>query len=356
MLPSVMTHALVGVLWLATLMARAEESQPNEYRLDPSGTLEQLRSPESGTAEALIADARRLLAEDRPEQARRVLTGFIEEHERAGHEYLPEAYLLRGDALIAMDREFSALYDYEALLKRFRQSEHYVTGVSRELEIALRYAAGLKIRSLGFRWADSSDVAVELLIRTQERLPKSDLAERASIALADFYYDRRDMKLAKVSYDLYLENFPTGPNRVKAMKRRIQTDIARFKGPRYDASGLLDARVHLEDFIERYPGEAAESGLNEALLVRVDESLAAQLLDTAQWHLRTGDEPSARFTLVRLRRDHPRSVAAQRARDILESRGWLAPAPIDAAPAPLAPAAPPPPTPTTPAEAEPARE
>jgi len=324
-------------------------AQPNEYRLDPSGRLQQIERPAPGTPAGRIAEARRQLAEDRPEQAQRILSEFIDEFDRPGNEYLPEAYLLRGDARLAMDREFSALYDYEAVLTRFRQSDQFPVAVSRELEIALRYAAGLRIRTLGFRIADSSDVAVELLIRVQERMPKSDLAERASISLADFYYERREMKLASTSYDLYLQNFPNGPNRIKAMKRRIQTDIARFKGPRYDASGLLDARVRLNDFIARFPGEASESGLNEALLVRVDESIAAQELDTAEWYLRTGDEASARFALTRLRRDHPQSIAAQRAETIMTERGWIAPVV-----APELPAAPEPAPESETAEDEPA--
>lgn len=328
----VMQTAVLGASFGLAPLAFGAEAQPNEYRLDPSGRLEQVERPDPGSPAGRIAEARRLLAEDQPSRAQRILTAFIDEFDRAGNEYLPEAYLLRGDARLAMDREFSALYDYEALLTRFRQSEQFPVAVSRELEIALRYAAGLRIRTLGFRLADSTDVAIELLIRVQERLPKSDLAERAAIALADLYYERREMKLASISYDLYLQNFPSGPNRIKAMKRRIQTDIARFKGPRYDASGLLDARVRITDFVRRFPGEAAESGLNEALLVRVDESIAAQALDTAEWYLRTGDEGSARFAMVRLRRDHPRSIAAQRAEAIMQERGWLAPVAAPLAP------------------------
>lgn len=314
----VMAGAVIAAVWAGV----ASASQPTELRLDESRRWQVTAEPEPGTDEWTIAEARRLLAEDRADGARRLLTPFIDQHEREGHPLLPEAYLVRGDALVAMDREFSALYDYEALLKRFRESEHFPTAVSRELEIALRYAAGLRIRAMGVRMADSGDAAVELLIRVQERMPRSDLAERAAIALADFYFRHRDMKLANITYDLYLQNYPRGPNRVHAMKRKIQTDIARFKGPRYDAAGLVNARVQIEDFQSRYPVEAAQEGLNDALLVRVDESIAAHLLDSAEYYLRIGDWPSARFTLQRVVRDHPLTVSSQRAERIIHERGW----------------------------------
>ena len=230
--------------------------------------------------------------------------------------------MLRGDAKVALNREYRALYDYERVLKQFWGSDAFPIAVQRELEIGLKYAHGRKIRVWGLRIGDAGEVAVEILIRVQERLPGSELAERAAIELADYFYRQRKMRLAHDAYDLYLENFPEGSNRMRAMQRLIQTDIARFKGPKYDSAGLIDAQIRIEDFLARFPTEADRSGINEALIVRIDESRGAQLLDTAKWYLKTGDWPSARLTLQRLVRDHPKTLAAHRANEILSKRGW----------------------------------
>jgi hypothetical protein len=110
---------------------------------------------------------------------------------------------------------------------------------------------------------------------------------------------------------------------VRALERRIFANIALFKGPQYDASHLIDAREQIRSFASAFPAEAEESGLNDALLARIDESEAAQMLETSNWYLRRGDGASARFVLERLVRKHPRSLAASRALQILRTRGWM---------------------------------
>lgn len=312
------------------LVLSSAPAQSGGYALSADRSWEAQPGPERGSDEWTIGEARRLLAEDRAHEARKLLDAWLDQHERSGSPLLPQAYMVRGDARNALDDEFGALYDYEAIIKGYKQSEEFPAAVGRELEIGLRYADGLKLKFIGIRMIDSAEVAVELLVRVQERLPRSQAAEKAAIELADFYYRQRDMKLAHEAYDLYLLNFPNGPSRVKAQQRRIQTDVARFKGPRYNAAGLINAKVQIKDFAQRFPVEAEQSGMNEALVARLDESMAAQILDTAEWYLATGDDPSARLALRRLIRDHPRTLSAERGEATLRSRGWWqepAPAP-----------------------------
>ncbi|MEM8835671.1 MAG: outer membrane protein assembly factor BamD [Planctomycetota bacterium] len=324
--PSHRRHRYRLVFALPTLLAVAcpAFAQSQTFTLDGSGSWESESVATAPTGP--IDEARRALAEDRPQDARRLMDAWIREHELDEHPRLPEAYLVRGDALTAIGREFNALYDYEAVIRSAPQTEWFPLAIERELDIAIAYANGMRRKVLGLRVFDPEDLLVEILIRVQERLPGSELAERASIELADYYFRKRDMGLAREAYDLYLLNFPRGQHRDIASERRILADISRFKGPRYDASGLLNAQVQIENFMSRYPARAEEAGLDEAMQVRIDESLAAQLLDTANWYLRTNDPASARYTMTRLLATHPRSVAAARAREMLEERGWLEPA------------------------------
>lgn len=327
LLPGFLLLVLATGLPTPTVLGRPEAvalDQGTEYKLDEGRTWAKTEAPpEPGSDRWIIAQAREHLANDNPEAAEDLLKPWLKANERTSNPSRAEALLLRGDARLAQDREYSALYDYEELIKRHRESEFFPIAVERELDIALRYTSGLRLRLLGFRWADSSDVAVELLIRVQERLPRSQLAEKAAIELADFYYQRRDLRLAYESYDLYLANFPNGPNAIRARERRIQCDVGRFKGPRYNASGLINARTQIASFARRHPEEAETSGMNDALIARLDESMGAQLLDTAQWYLRVNDEASSRFTLKRLIRDFPRTLAAEKGEAMLRERGWL---------------------------------
>jgi outer membrane protein assembly factor BamD (BamD/ComL family) len=350
---------LLALLVLSLLAAQGAIAQSQTYTLDEGGWVEG-PPPEPGSDQARIDDAIRLLAEGRNGDARSALSEFIRQYENTRNPFLAQAYRLRGDAKVAQGDEFKALYDYETVIRSFPGSEEVAIAVEREFTIAQRYDKGLRKKFFGLRIEPAGDIAVEIYIRTQERLPGSALAEQAAIALADHYFDRRDWIFAAETYDLYLLNFPQGPNAIKAQKRRIYSEIAGYGGPERDTRPLIEARERIRRFERLYPAEAQASGLNEQLIERIDESLAEQMLVTSKWYLRVKDNPSARYTLRRLIMKYPTSVAAQTGMEIMESRGWsyatdrdhgtgpsglesgapTAPTPVDAAPdsAPIAPA------------------
>ena len=323
-------------LLIAGLATSACTAQQTEFVLDDTGGWVEDRAPEPGSDEAVIAEARRLLATDKPKAARKLLSPWIREHERTDNAWLPEAYLLRGDAKTAAGDEYDALFDYELVIQQFFGSEAYPEAIEREFEIAKLYAAGLNRKVFGLRIEPVRSLGEELLVRVQERMPSSELAERAAMALADHYYDRREMPLAAEMYGIFVENFPDSPRAKDARMRQILASVAGFKGPEYDGSGLIEAQTLIERYRRRYPADAAAGGVVDGLETRIDESAARQMLERAKWYLARKDEPSARFTLRRLLRKHPRSTAALVAAETMVERGWIetpAVAPPEPAPA-----------------------
>jgi outer membrane protein assembly factor BamD (BamD/ComL family) len=308
----------VLVLLIAGVTARAQ----SQFTLDPSGQWVEQPGPPAGTDEAVVAEARRLLAEGRPGAAIDLLKPWIKEHAHTDHELLPRAYLTRGDAWVADGDEYEALYDYEYVCQQFPGTPEFVTAVERELEIAIRYADGLKHKRWGMRLASSLREGIELLMRVQERMPGSSLAERALIELADHYYKRRKLELASECYEIFLKNFPRSAHRKEAMLRHVITNIAQFNGAKYDATGLLEARALIADFQSAYPVEAQQVGLDDSLVSRVDEALAAQMLDRARSYERRRDPASSRYTLRRLITRYPTSAAAEKATELMGERGW----------------------------------
>lgn len=229
--------------------------------------------------------------------------------------YFAEAYYLRGNAKLAMGNEFASLYDYEEVIKNHPESEQFVPCLERELQVARLYLNGRKKPSnlFGLRLDSGKPLAEEIILRICERLPGSRLAERAILELADYYARARDLELAAETYDVFLRLYPRSDQRSLAMQRRVYANIARFKGPGYDAAALKDAMVQIEEFQEEFPAEAQRTGVSDALMARVDESAAAGLLKNARWYLRKDDSVSARLTLTRLIKRHPRTGAAQQA-------------------------------------------
>ncbi|MBX3404189.1 MAG: outer membrane protein assembly factor BamD [Phycisphaeraceae bacterium] len=307
------------------LCGSAALAQSTELRLDASGTWEQTDAPIPGTPEAVLAEARRALANDRPGAAKLALDPWIKANERAGSPLLAEAILLRGDAYTALGDEYEALYDYERVIREFPATESYTLAVERELNIGVKYVNGMRRRFFGVRILDAEDIGEELLIRVQERLPGSRVAERAGIELADHYFRARKLELASDAYDLFVQLYPRSQYVPKAMERRIYATIAAYKGPRYDPAPLLDAQVLVRRFAAFYPAQAQQAGLDDALVARLDDSAAQELIESARWYLSRNDEVSARYILKRLLRAHPRSGAAQTAYSFMVEKGWIEP-------------------------------
>lgn len=309
------------------LASQAANAQQKTYTIGENDEWEVTQAPEAGSDADVIGRAREMIAQGREAMAESLLDGWIERNERTDNSWLAHAYLARGDARRLRDREVPALEDYEQIVKYFPGSDVYVTALIRELDIGLAYLNGMRKKFLGMRIEPAERIGEEILIRICQRLPKSRLAEDALMKLADYYYRIRDMRMSADAYDVFLKLYPNSELRQRAMQRRVYANIARFKGPSYDASGLREARFLIEDYKARYPQSAERDGLDEALIARLDESTAAQMLETAQWYIQRDDNVSARLTVSRLLRRHPGTVAAVRAQEMVEEYGWTMPRP-----------------------------
>jgi outer membrane protein assembly factor BamD (BamD/ComL family) len=300
--------AIIGLgcaLWLA--LASPASGQVQEFKLDGSDRWTETKEIDPVSDEGQIMAMRQALEAKDHGRARNLADRFIEA--RPLSPLRAEALLVRADATYGLDDEYNALYDYEEVCRRYAGSEVFVTALEREFEIAVAYAKGKKRKFFGtFRLLSAYEDAQELLIRIQERLPGSELAEKAGLALADFYFDNRELTLAAEAYDLFLENYPKSKHVTKAQLRLIYSYIAAFKGPLYDLTGLIEAKTRLRSLQVTDPALAEQVGA-DAILVRVYESEAAKLLTTADWYWKTGDAISAELFIRRIIKQYPHSVA-----------------------------------------------
>lgn len=288
-------------------MGGAAAAQQQEFKLDGSDRWIPTREIEPGSPENQLVQARRAIDNGDPAQARLLAKRFLEANPLSP--LRAEAFLIRGDATDALGDEYQALFDYEEIARRYAGSEVFVTALEREYAIAKLYANGLKRKFFGtFRILSTYDDAQELLIRIQERLPGSELAERAGMELADFYFRNRELSMAADAYDLFLENYPKSQWVTKARLRLIYSYLASFKGPEYDGTGLFEARARLRDLQVNDPGVAQQIG-SEAILVRIYESEASKLLSTADWYWQTNDPISTELFIRRIIKQYPDSVA-----------------------------------------------
>ncbi|MBI1190295.1 MAG: outer membrane protein assembly factor BamD [Tepidisphaera sp.] len=320
---SLMTRwLLVFGIAMAAIPARAQTS----LTLDPDGQWRPVQRAGQDDPDAKVMDqARRLLAERKPEEAFDLLDGWMKAEDRRKNPYTPEALLLKGQAKLDDDEETNALREWEEIVKNYPESEQFVPALENEFEVAKLYINGLSPRVLGLRIDDGKPVAEEIILRINERLPGSKLAEKALITLADMYYRIRDLPIAVETYDVFLRLYPRSAYRSRALQRRAFATIAQFRGPGHDPSGLLEARYQIEDFQREFPSEADRLGMSDALVARLDDSAAAHLLEVAQWYADRGDVTSQKYILGRLITKHPGSGAAVEALATFDKNHWPLP-------------------------------
>jgi outer membrane assembly lipoprotein YfiO len=310
---------LAVALACCVFSAGLAHAQPT-HELDDRGNFVQQAEPDPATPEGQLQLIRRTLVQGDAKQAERDADEWIEEN--PAHPQIVEAHLIRGDAIAAQGDYYRSLADYEVIARAYPGTEQYRIALEREYEIARLFTGGLyrKSRWFGVRIIPADSEGVELLIRVQERLPGSELGERASMAIGDHYFDKGDMDMASEAYDLFLLNYPNSARREWAMLRLIQASLAKYKGPQFDPSGLTDAAQRLREYERDYPSAAEKIGA-KALMVRINEALAEKKLVTAQWYDKRGMERGAITMYRRVIQDYPQSAAALEALAELEERG-----------------------------------
>ena len=318
-------HSLAGIATIPTMIRRSQLNDflavigacaclfttteralaQTEYTLDDFDRWTPSKAP--SPVDEQLQQARVALANGDAARALNLSENFLENNPLG--QGRADALLIQGDAQLALGYEYKALFAYEDVARRYSSSASFIPALEREYEIAKAYAHGLRKRFIGtFRWIDAGDDAQEIFIRIQERLPGSELAEKAGMELSDYYFRIRDMPLAADSYDLFVQNYPRSKRVNKAKLRLIYSYYAQFKGPQYDASGLREATSRLKLLQADDPALAQQIGA-EALLVRVYESEAAKLLNDALWYESMGDMISTELTLRSLVNKFPKSIA-----------------------------------------------
>jgi outer membrane protein assembly factor BamD (BamD/ComL family) len=111
--------------------------------------------------------------------------------------------------------------------------------------------------------------------------------------------------------------------------------LAQFRGIRFDATPVIDARQQLLDLARAYPKIAEEENII-AIVQRVDTALARKLYETADFFRRTDKPEAAAYYYDYLSRTYPGSDEAEKARKRLASASRPVPATQPAATGPAA--------------------
>ena len=210
-----------------------------------------------------------------------------------------------------------AFYNFDELLDYYPASRYYYSALEQQYTIADQFLRGYKRKFLGFRILGAETEATGMLYRIQQRAPGSPVSERALLRTADYYYAAGQFDLAADAYGAYIRSYPRSPYLARVRLRQAFSALAQFRGVRFDATPVIDARQQLTDLATAFPRIAEEENIG-AILRRIDTSLARKIYVTADFYRRT-DKPRAAVYYYRyLQRTYPDSREAELATRALE--------------------------------------
>jgi outer membrane assembly lipoprotein YfiO len=243
-------------------------------------------------SDPVIDEAEQYLARGDPKSARQILLAW--EH---GHKDSPvrdRAIFLIGQSYYQEDDRIVAFYYLDEVMDEYPESQLFFPALEKQYEIAVDFLNGHKRRFFGFPILPAEDEAVEMLYRVQERSPGSNLAEKALLKTADYYYNSSQFDFAGDAYAAFVREYPRSPDVSRARLRQAFSSLAQFSGLRFDATPIIDARAQLVDIENQYPKLADDENV-QAVIDQIDSAFAAKLSVTADFYVRTGEPKAAAY-------------------------------------------------------------
>lgn len=256
-----------------------------------------------------------LLQQSRHHSARSLAVQWLKAHP-FGTPHRDLALFLMAEALYQEGDRLRSFYYLDELMDEYPGSQLFYRALEKQYQIADAYLRGYKRRFLLLPIIPAEDEAIEMLYRIQQRSPGSPLAEKALLRTADYYFASADYDLAADAYAAYARNYPRSPEIPRVMLREAYSNFAQFRGLRFDATPLVNARSELIEIMGRYPELAAQENL-PALVERIDQTFAQKVLVTADFYRRTGEPTAAAWNYEFLLKTYPDGPEAAVARERL---------------------------------------
>jgi outer membrane protein assembly factor BamD (BamD/ComL family) len=271
-------------------------------------------------SDPVIDEAEKYLARGDPKSARQILLAW--EHTHKDSPVRDRAVFLIGQSYYQEDDRILAFYYLDEVMDEYPASALFFPALQKQYDIGVDYLNGHKRRFLGLPILPAEDEAVEMLYRVQERSPGSNLAEKALLKTADYYYNSSQFDFAEDAYAAFVREYPRSPDVQRARLRQAFSSLAQFTGLRFDATPIIDARAQLLDIEHQYPKLADDENV-QAVIDQIDSAFAAKLYVTADFFIRTGEPQAAAYYFRFLIDTYGSSPEAGRAaRELAKLPAW----------------------------------
>ncbi|MBN2019393.1 MAG: outer membrane protein assembly factor BamD [Sedimentisphaerales bacterium] len=281
------------------------------WRLDEQGQWKATAGNKEEEFLLRLSEVKKLVDEGKPDKvkkaAKKLKTDFPE---IAGEDFnafiAAEVFLAKGK----LDR---AVKGYEKLLDDYPKSGLREATLEREFAIASDFLAGRKKMILPLLSVRCYDEGIKIMEKISDRTGGAEIAKRALYAAVKSYESRKKFNEAYLTWSQISIRWPAGQAAKDTLLGMARNKYATYRGPQFDASGLISAKSYYENFRLRYPQEAQIQKVDE-ILERIDEQLAEKILHIAHYYSRTGSELPANMYNQMVVDNWPETKAAESAR------------------------------------------
>ncbi len=308
-----MAAAFVSIVLGVSLVLQAKGRQIWDYR--NGSWSEATMAPSTQPIDDPDLDhAEQLLFHGDFRTARKVLLAWEKANKKAPDR--DRCIYLLAEAFFQSDDRIKSFYYCDELMDEYPESPLFQAALQRQFQIADAFLHGYKRVLLFFRILDETDTGIQMMFRIQQRAPGSPLAEQALLHTADYYFEDGDYDLAFDAYNAYARSYPRSVQIARVKLRAAYSSLAQYRGVRFDATNIIDARAQLLDMEKNYPELAADENIAN-VIERIDSAFAEKLLLTAEFYQRTHEPRGAVYEYRFLVQTYPNSPEAATARERL---------------------------------------
>jgi outer membrane protein assembly factor BamD len=220
---------------------------------------------------------------------------------------------MQAELLFSQGKFVGASHAYEKFLADFPQSWLCEAALDRQFAIATAFLAGQKMPVLKIFKMRGYAQGEKIMERIGDRTGNAPIALKAALGMVKSYEDRGRFNEAYFKWSQIQTRWPTGQTGKDALLGMGRCKHAAYKGPNYDASGLISAKSYYENFRLRYPPDAEKFDL-EKRIGQINEQLAYKQFSIGQYYQRTGSKQAAFFYYQMVIDNWPNTTVAEMAK------------------------------------------
>lgn len=305
--------ALAALIVCASMASSTPGADPQTFELRGGRYWEPIKSPTTAPATDEILDRVGQLLENKNfGAAKKLALNWIKRNPK-DHPLRDRGLYLLGVANFYEGERLESFYDFDELLDQYPDSKYFYPSLERQYEIADAYLLGYKRKFMGIPMFNAADEGIEILYRIQQRSPGSPLSEKSLKRTGDYYYAAAEYDLAVDAYQAFIERYPRSPDKPQIQLKKAFAQLAQFRGTRFDATPIINARAALEEIQVMYPEMARRENLS-AVIERIDASLARKNVQLGEFYTRINQYKAAAYQYKYVLTTYPNSPESERAR------------------------------------------